>query len=292
MGTLDQHVSGSVTKMMLIGDSGSGKTGALASLVFAGYNLRILDFDNGIDILANVLRQKDPALLKKVRYITCTDKMSVLGGKIQATSSKAWNDGVNALSDWKDGAEPALGGVTTWGPKDVLVVDSLTFAGKAALRFICALNGRLAVKPFQSDYGDAQSLVENFLGMLFSTSLSCNVIVLSHIREVGKSATISVTDKDGKEKPVVVEEEGTRKGYAETGTGKALSPIVGRFFNSVLMVEIIGEGQYARRQIVTVPTGNIGLKNSAPGLVKPKYSLETGLAEYFAAIRNEAPPKA
>lgn len=287
MGTLDQHVSNSITKVMVLGDSGLGKTGALASLVFAGYNLRVMDFDNGIDILANLVRQKKPELLKGIRYKTLTDDMKVLGGKIQATSSKAWNDAVALLGDWKDGSEPGLGSVTTWGPQDVLVVDSLTFAGKAALRFICAMNGRLASKPYQSDFGDAQTLVENFLAMLFSSSIKCNVVVLSHIREIGKQATISVTDKDGKEKPMIVEEEGTRKGYAETGTGRALSPLVGRFFNSVLMVDMLGTGEHARRIIRTVPIDNIGLKNSAPGLVKPSYPLATGLAEYFAALRGE-----
>ncbi len=286
MPTLDDHSSSSVTKLMLIGDSGMGKTGALASLVVAGYKLYILDFDNGIDILANVLRKKNPALLREVRYKTITDNMKVVGGKIQATSSKAWNEAVGMLSTWNDGTEPKIS-VATLGPKDVLVIDSLTFAGKAALRFICAMNGRLAAKPYQSDFGEAQQLLENLLGMLYSTELKCNVVVLSHIREVGKTTTIAVSDRDGKESAKVVEEEGSRKGFAETGTGRALSPIVGRFFNSVLMVDMIGTGEHARRQIVTVPTGNIGLKNSAPGLVKAKYSLETGLAEYFAALRGE-----
>jgi hypothetical protein len=43
-----EHESNSIVKAMLAADSGSGKTGALACLVDAGFNLRILDFDNGL----------------------------------------------------------------------------------------------------------------------------------------------------------------------------------------------------------------------------------------------------
>ena len=62
MPALSDHQSSQTTKMLFIGDSGSGKTGALASLAAAGYNLRILDVDNGVDILANLLRDPQVAL--------------------------------------------------------------------------------------------------------------------------------------------------------------------------------------------------------------------------------------
>lgn len=297
MAKLSSHQSSGITKCMLLGDSGAGKSGALVSLAMAGYNLRVLDWDNGIDILRNLLRplptdrsdvvRNKAAALERINYVTLTDKMKVVGGKVQPVTGAAWQKGVHLLSDWK---EDNLGPITTWGSKDILVCDSLTFAGRAALRYILSINGRLnAERPYQSDFGEAQTLIENFLGMLYSEDVKCNVLVLSHVRELGKVTTIQITGNDGKEKAVQVEEEGTRKGYAETGTGRALSPIVGRYFNSVLMVEITGTGSSARREIVTVPTGNIGLKNSAPGLVKPRYALATGLAEYFAAVRNEEP---
>lgn len=297
MAKLSDHQSSGTTKGMILGDSGSGKSGALVSLAMAGYNLRVMDWDNGIDILRNLLRplptdgsapiREKAAALDRINYVTLTDRMKVVGGKVQPITANAWMKGVNLLSDWK---EDNLGPVTTWGSKDVLVCDSLTFAGKASLRYILSINGRLnAERPFQSDFGEAQTLIENFLGMLYSEDVKCNVLVLSHVRELGKVTTIQVTNAKGEDKAVQVEEPGTQKGYAETGTGRALSPIVGRYFNSVLMTEITGQGTSARRELVTVPTGNIGLKNSAPGLVKPRYPLATGLAEYFAAVRNEAP---
>ena len=64
--------------MMLIGDNGSGKSGAVASLADAGYNIRMLDLDNGIDVLASLL--KDPKAgykrdaLDRAEYDTITDQ--------------------------------------------------------------------------------------------------------------------------------------------------------------------------------------------------------------------------
>ena len=43
MPKLSDHQSNDFTKLLLIGDAKSGKTGSLVSLVKAGYKLRILD---------------------------------------------------------------------------------------------------------------------------------------------------------------------------------------------------------------------------------------------------------
>src|SRR5262252_9685406 len=49
---LEDHQSNDFVKMLLIGDAQAGKTGSLVSLVKAGYRLRILDFDNKLDVLS------------------------------------------------------------------------------------------------------------------------------------------------------------------------------------------------------------------------------------------------
>lgn len=261
----------------------------MASLAIAGYNLRVMDYDNGTDVLLNILSPgiepyklspaDSEAAIARINSVPLTDQFKSLGGRMFPVAAKAWTAGANLLSKWED-----LGGIETWGPNEVLCLDSLTFAGKSAVRFIQSLNGKLAVPPSWTDFGDAQKLVESLLGMLYSDHIKCNVLVLSHVREVGKKQTI---EKDGK--AITVEEEGSRKGFAETGTGTALSPNVGRYFNNMILADIVGEGPYARREIHTVPHGNIGLKSSAPGRVKPKYSLHTGLAEYFADVRGVKP---
>ena len=72
MANIKTHKSAEYTKLMLVGDSGSGKTTALASLANAGYNLRILDFDDGLSILPEFLN-KDA--VKNVSFVTCKDSL-------------------------------------------------------------------------------------------------------------------------------------------------------------------------------------------------------------------------
>lgn len=275
MVSLIEHQSTNTTKLLLLGDSGAGKSGALASLAKAGYNLRILDFDNGLDVLANLLRD-DPEAAARVDFQTVTDATRI-GGTQMIPQANAWTKAIKTLGDW-----PGYGKLDTWTPNDILVIDSLTFAGKAAVRFVLNLNGRITDLPGWNDYYTAQGLLEKLLATLYSDSIRCNVIVISHVREVGKSHT----ELDSKGRQITIEEEGSRKGYAETGTGKALSPTVGRYFNAALLADIEGSGQSARRIIRTVPHQNIGLKNANPAKVKPVYPLATGLADYFAAVRG------
>lgn len=282
MGTLSSHPSSNITKLLFIGDSGTGKTGALASLVEAGFNLRVADFDAGLDILTNLLRTKDPQLLEKVNYVTLTDPVRFVNGRPIPTV-KAWTQLGKILTDWPDG----LGNITTWGSNDILVIDSLTFAGKACVRFVTSLQGRAGDAPQLQDYRDAQIFVENMLGAIYSPeTVKCNVIVLSHVREIAKMHQ----ETDSKGRPIRVEEAGSRKGYAETGTGQALSPNIGRYFNAILLADIEGSGLATRRLIRTVPHLNIGLKNPAPASVKPTYPIATGLADYFNAVRNGTNP--
>jgi GTPase SAR1 family protein len=54
------HSSSKLNKLLYIGDSGTGKTTSLFSLVQAGYKLRIFDFDNLLAPLISVVRSKAP----------------------------------------------------------------------------------------------------------------------------------------------------------------------------------------------------------------------------------------
>ena len=46
-----EHKSRKYVKLLYLGDSGTGKTGSLVSLVQAGYKLRVIDLDDGLDAL-------------------------------------------------------------------------------------------------------------------------------------------------------------------------------------------------------------------------------------------------
>lgn len=272
MPTLANHQSNSATKLLLIGDSGSGKTGALASLALAGYNLRILDFDNGLDILSHFIKKGDTTnknIISNVIYETLTDKHKAVAGKTVIDGiPQAFQRGMNLLTEWKVGGDNPynLGKITAWGSKDVLVIDSLTFCSEAAMRHVLAINGRGSNPPQIQDWGEAMRMIEGMLGLLYSSAISCNVIVTAHIAFLG-------------------DEGGMTRGYPST-LGQKLPPKVGRYFNSVLMARAIGAGAAAKRKIITRSEGLIELKNSAPTEVPAMLDLGTGLAEFFKLTQS------
>lgn len=269
MPALRNHQSTSVTKMLLIGDTGGGKSGSIASLADAGYNIRILDLDNGIDVLQNVLTDKNspykPDAADRVSFVTVTDKMKNVGGKLIPAASTAWQRSIGLLDKWKTETED-FGPISTWTPQDVLVIDSLTMLGNAAVNFVLMLNARIGQKPFLSDYGDAGDLVEHMLQMLYAVEVNCNIIVNTHITYVGE-----------KDQP--------KRGYPSC-VGTKLPMKVGRYFNTILMAQSTTLGQTTKREILTSSSPFIELKNTAPLRVKPRYPIATGLADYFRDVRQ------
>lgn len=280
MPSLDQHHSDDTLKCLLIGDSGEGKTGALASLAAVGYNLRILDLDNGLDVLTNVLKQYQPSSLKNVQYVTITNKMKAMGAKIIPEGNPAgWTKAMAMLNKWEEGVpgQPGyvnLGPVTSWGKDCVLVIDSLSLLSKMAMLSVLAVNGRLASSIEIQDYAEAMRMIEGLLALLYSDSIKCHVIMVSHI------AYLDIQD-------------GIIKGFPNT-IGQKLSPQVGRYFNNCFRVARKGSGVNVKRYIQTVSSGNVELKNSAPfklGAEIEFNGITGGLATVFQTLIGDPPSK-
>lgn len=293
MPPLSKHQSARTTKLLLIGDPGAGKTGATAALAAAGYNLRYADTDNGLDILTDLLtnpvsqyvKGKSPAqqaeMLARVHFETLTDPLKNIGGKLIPAKATVWQRLTALLDNWSpettkawsnklppaENDTAALGPITTWGTSDVLVLDSLSRISTAALNMVLSMNARLGQQPHQSDYFTAQTMVESLLQKLYDESVQCNVIMIAHIAMIGDETT------------------GVAHGYPAS-VGKALSPKIGSYFNSCLMVKTTGIGSNQKKKILTKTAGMVELKNSAPLRVKPEYDLESGLAEYFRDVRG------
>jgi hypothetical protein len=275
-------------KMLLIGDSGGGKTGALASLAKAGYKLRILDCDNGLEILRQVLKKEAPQCLGThpsgepwVHYVPCFEPMKAVAGRAMTERAAAWAKAMNTLSRWKDG-ETDLGVPSSWDADTVVVVDSLTFLCKYAMNVILEINRRLNETPWQSDWGQAQNLVEGALSLLYSGGFRPNVVVNCHITYIGREI------EGLNEKGEVVKREEDVKAYPMS-LGRALSPKIGTYFNHALMAQSQGSGPATKRMLYTNTQGLVQLKTPAPGIVKYQYPIETGLADYFETIRGGRP---
>jgi hypothetical protein len=80
----------------------------------------------------------------------------------------------------------------------------------------------------------------------------------------------------------------TPDGYP-SAIGRALSPHMGKYFNDAYIVRSEGMGRNVRRTISTVPQDNVIAKNSV--YLERENPVTTGLAEIFAALRHQEPPK-
>ena len=278
-------------KLINIGDTGSGKTGALASLAAAGYKLRIADLDNGVEALINMLTDpKSPYpkhSIKNLRWKTFTEPMHILGGNIVPKAATVWNRTVEMMMNWKGDRyadehgvthesppEDKLGSISSWGEDCVFVLDTLSTLGTAASNFNLMMNGNLGKKrtsmESMRDIGAAQEQLDKFLQLVFDESIRCNVILNTHV---------VFAKEDGSN--IEPGYEGTRYAFP-AAIGKAMSTKMGKYFNHMLMTRKEGTAQ----KIYTRGLPNVGLKSGAPLKVELSYDIKDGLAKYFAAIQG------
>ncbi len=268
MPPFDQHETSEFRKLMFIGDSGAGKTGALTSLVCAGYELRIIDLDAGLRALKNHIIEIDRNLLTKIEYQTYRDKikMGSTGPKVKG-SPVAYVNTLTALEKWPDDdSDPA-----EWGKNKILVIDSLTNLGRAAFQWARAANPTSAQGKQQDGrqwYFMAQNLLEDLIANVTSDAFKTNVIIISHVE---------LTDR-----------QGIIKGYA-SAIGKALGPKIPRFFDTLLVSETKGSGRKVKRRILTFPTALIDVKTPVPMRIEAEYPIETGLADIFRVLGDDQP---
>ena len=265
MPSLSEHKGQNLVKMLVVADSGFGKTGALASLAKAGYNLYIIDMDNGLDVLVNLLRN-DPAALARVNYETFTDKFKNQGGNLVLDGApKAFAGALKYLSDW-----PGKGPLDKWTDKDVLVIDTLTTLGLASMRHILALTGR-DMKAQIQDWGAAMDQVERTVQLLATDAVNCHVILNCHIQLAE-----------------AVEGSGVLKGYP-AALGNKLSPKIPIYFNNCLVGKSTGLGANKKRMFMTKGDGLVEGKASMV-TVPSELPQDTGLAEFFKLLRGGKVP--
>ena len=255
MPTLDEHKSDSFTKLIYIGDSSTGKTGSLTSLLKAGYKFKILDMDNGLETLKTFARIEQ-ADLSLVEYETFRDQYrSTPGGPMIKGMPKAFTDALKKMTEWSEAVHD---------DRVIFVLDSLSAFGRAAYQWAKGMNP--TVKDPRQWYHTAQQAVEDTIALITGESFEMNAIIISHVNY--KEVT-----------------EGVQKGYANA-IGTALGPVIPRYFNTLILAESIGSGRNTKRRIKTLPTGVIDLKIPNPQ-VEAEYPLETGLASIFELLKGK-----
>lgn len=255
MPTLDEHQSGDYTKLIYIGDSGTGKTGSLVSLLADGYKFKILDMDNGLDSLVYFARKQCPDKLRNVEFETIRDEYRASkAGPIIKGQPKAFVAALELLTKWSEIEDP----------NTVFVLDSGSAFGRAAFEWAKGLNP-MAKDPRQW-YFAAQQAVESTIAMLTAEQFRMNVVIITHVNY----------------KELV---EGMNKGYANF-VGSALGPVVAKYFNTLILAESQGSGTNTKRKIKTLPTGIIDLKVPNPEIER-ELPLETGLSTLFKTLKGK-----
>lgn len=285
-------------KLFLLGAPGEGKTGSLAPLSISGpiqgcpvpgpgLDLCWLDFDGKAEeiaraVLGNLLstgkiskQQHDEALSRiditvcrentGVVQITTPTKKSIqkIGVKGAAT---AWRDAVKQLEKW----------MLVLTTKHVLIIDSLTHAARAITNFHQELNSNLNQELLWNQFLGPQQTVASLMTIL--ADAKSHAVVCAHwaVNELYKKNPEVIDPKTGE--PI---EELIDVFTIPVSIGKAGSLELPSQFSHVLAVSSEGSGAAAKRYIHTKPIR--GIRTKTPFLsAKSKYTVETGMVEFFA----------
>lgn len=247
-------------KMIMVGESGAGKTGSLISLARAGYDIRLLDLDNGAATLQQLCLHENPDLLDNIDVISHVDKFKAdpLKGLTISGRPTSYVNTMKTMNKWDDDTVPS-----EWGPDKILVLDSLTALGRASYHWAQGMNP--TAKDGRQWYGTAHDSLRNFLQLVAGKEFKTNVIIMSHIQYISK------------------DDEPLRAQI--NSIGQSLGPDIPKFFNNLVLAESKGIGTSVKRTITTVPTNLLSLKTTAPFKLEKSLPLDTGLATIFAALK-------
>ncbi len=272
-----------LVKALIEGDSSTGKTTLLVSLIAAGYKVRVLDYDNKTASLRAFINHYFPERLQQLEIKSLRDRVKASpNGPMLDGPPKAYSGGLDLLDKWTDGSKPC-----EWGPDYVLVVDTLTTQAQAAynwakmmqnqLSYVEGVNIKGGPDPRNIIYTAQRSII-NTLSLLTSEWFATNVIVFSHIKYFDR-------------------EDGKTKSYPIT-IGSAIAPEVPTSFSCVAQLETDSTGGKTTRVFRTVSTPMIDLQNPVPFAmpsvlpvpdltVSAKGVEDTGLALFFKLVRGK-----
>jgi hypothetical protein len=263
-------------KAILIGPSGTGKTGSLVKVINEMDSLGlkrviVADFDDGLDILVPFVKDhlKDRVFWESFKDRNLEPDIKV-GAKIQNGIDAAHARVVRCMSNW-----PGVGPMNKEGLETLFVIDSLTGLGDADLNYALSFGDEKG--SIWRSTGAAMALQERFLQLCHG--LSCHLILTSHIRYMGGGG-IQVLEVKGQEQYKTMDSEDL--GHAHpSALGKKLPPLVAKDFNIMLEYKIEGN----LRRISTIPNEQLAVKIplSLPAILPQ----DSGLLTVMKAFLNK-----
>ena len=272
MPALSDHPTRTTIKLLAFGESKTGKTGSLVSLVKADYKLFILDFDNLLGILRRQIMQHCPDKIGNVHFIPLIDKYKVgMKGTDYGGKPTAYLESLRLLNHWKDGEED-FGNPAEWPDDHILVIDSLSRWCDACYNLHDQISPKTSKSGSEYDgraaFFSAQEDMEKQIATITSTTFNTNTIVIGH------GVYMKLDD-------------GTTR-ILPQGIGAKLSPRFPSYFPNVVYYT----NKNDVRTIQLESSRMVNVANDAS--LKGDLPIETGLATIFAALRgqpSEATPK-
>jgi hypothetical protein len=237
-------------RVLICGESASGKTGAIAQLANAGYRILLFDFDQNSRVIGSYLKEGHADIFVKTLNAARLTNAGVLGGakESQQTAVKQMNEFYKMLQHWKT-PEEDLGPSKDLSPKDVIVIDSGTFLAELCL--MAAYEHPDANKHTPTIYRIAGQFYASILDYLTGSNVGASVVVLTHIMQTG--------DKD---------DQGRIVGKARdipVGVGEKMSKRMSQYFSDIWKLEV---GRSGERTFQTGATDKMSLRTSAPHKIK------------------------
>jgi hypothetical protein len=288
-----------------VGDPGTGKSGAIASVVNTGrYYLRVIDLDGNTEPLFQFIRREfwprvhiehveDNLYLPGASDVVesrerpgemvprkLTDEVKTKG------SPKAFRRIWQLLEDW-----PGLGPVSGWGPSDILMVDSATPLIKAVDRKVRHISGKSAS---EQDWKHQAAVNGDFLALMerlkSRARTPCHLYVTFHRKMIGPKEipeqTKNVKTPEVNKEIIAAAAELWPTKFYPNSPGRECPTTVGGMFSTLLLFETVFRGEQPVRVIRTVPRPEMDVKVPVVGL-PALLPLEDGLWQVFQALSKE-----
>lgn len=284
-------------KALLMGEPGTGKTGAGCALANAGYKLRVinLDAENGENLYYFYTR---PEALGNIDVVTLRDDERCGVERVQtAGPPQAFRLAMQMLDHWKytdprTGEQVDYGPAASWGADTVLIIDNLSRLGEAAFNRVLFTNNRMGSGKQKADWGHAMDEVAGALRIMTSKKLKCNVLVIAHTKWVGPPQPDDQKSQD-KNPELAQWKEQVQEiipwRLLPSALGQQLPKDVPGYFPLVFHFDKETINKKVRRFMSVAVQEEAPIKCYLPGLPE-KMPIESGLLDVFKKVHGDSVP--
>lgn len=282
---------------LIVGYPKGGKTGAIISLLEAGFKVRMLDFDGNIDVILNYASEK---ALKNLDVIELSDRLTLGDQYVQPSGiPDAFTRGMKMMQEWKytdpeTGEVVNLGASSTWGQDTVVVVDSMSSEAEASHRWAMKMMNKNPGNLTSAVWGAARANLTNAIKLRASKRNNYHLVYLGHLQLIGPKDFMDQSD-DKKENEAIKEKK--LEAIANDLIPTRLYPVavtknqsinIHKEFPTMILAEKVERAGKVKRILRTVSGMELDLGVPSPK-VKAEYPVETGLLDIFKAFGIQPP---